>query len=241
VPGKESITVDVSIAELVIEGLRRTKRNEIFRDKIPNDLVVFERTVPKDRPRNLSFEEYEKYIYKKVDGVSPVRDIIAASDVGELETLRILYIFFTLGFLKVKGQLRPLGPPPEEREKLLGRIQEYNEMYSFLYRYLLREVGPITENLTTIYLDEVRKTHGDILHSLAFDSEGRLNPDALVGFALEAGARAEARLVESLNELLYSLILAVRKTLGAEHEQRVMKVLRDIRGDVFVDEALTKP
>ena len=146
-PGKESITVDVSIAELVIEGLRRTRHNEIFRDKIPNDLVVFERTVPKDRPRNLNFEEYEKYIYKKVDGVSPVRDIIAASDVGELETLRILYIFFTLGFLKVKGQLRPLGPPPEEREKLLTLAQEYNEMYSFLYRYLLREVGPITENL----------------------------------------------------------------------------------------------
>ena len=239
-PGRESITVDVSIAELVIEGLRRTRRNEIFRDKIPNDLVVFERTVPKDRPRGLNFEEYEKYIYKKVDGVSPVRDIIAASDVGELETLRILYIFFTLGFLKVKGQLRPLGPPPEEREKLLNLAQEYNEMYSFLYRYLLREVGPITENLTTIYLDEVRKTHGDIFHALGFDSEGRLGADPLIGYALEAGARAEARLVEALNELLYSLILAVRKTLGSEHEQRVMRVLRDIRGDIFVDEALAK-
>ena len=73
------------------------------------------------------------------------------------------------------------------------------------------------------------------------DSEGRLNGETLVGYALEAGSRAESRLIESLNELLYSLILAVRKTLGAEHEQRVMRVLRDIRGDIFVDEALSKP
>lgn len=232
-PASESITVDVSIAELVLEGLRRTKRVEIFHDKIPNDLVVFERSMPKDRPRNLFFEEHEKYIFKKVDGITPVRDLVAGSDIGPAETLRVLYIFFTLGFLKVKGQLRPLGPLPEERERLMAVIAEYNEMYGFLYRYLLREVGPITDNLAKIYLDEVRKSYGDVLRGLDFDGEGRLPADKLAAQAQELPERSEARLVETLNELLYALLLAVRKTLGAEHEQKVMRVLKDIRGDAF--------
>ncbi len=239
-PSTESITVDVPVAELILAGLRKTARIEVFKDKIPNDLVVFERCVPKDRPKGLNFEEFEKYIYKKVDGAASVRDLVASSDIGELETLRILYIFFTLGYLKVKGQLRPLGPPPEERERLAATVNDYNEMYGFLYRYLLREVGPIADNLSKMYLDEVRKTHGDVLRQLMFDSEGRLDPQKLAAQAQELAERQESRLLETLNELLYALLLAVRKTLGAEHEQRVMKVLKDIRGDAFAGAAVNR-
>lgn len=240
-PSSETITVEVPVAELILEGLRRTTRIEIFREKIPGDLVVFERCVPKDRPKGLNFEDYEKYVYKKVDGAASVGDIIAGSDVGESETLRILYIFFTLGFLKVKGQLRPLGPPPEERERLVGIINEYNEMYAFLYRYLLREVGPIADNLSRMYLDEVRRTHGDTLRQLQFDSEGRLDAQKLASQAQELPERIEGRLLESLNELLYALLLAVRKTLGADHEQRAMRVLKDIRGDAFAAATVAPP
>ena len=106
-----------------------------------------------------------------------------------------------------------------------------------LYRYLLREVGPITDNLAKIYLDEVRKSYGDVLRGLDFDGEGCLPADKLAAQAQELPERSEARLVETLNELLYALLLAVRKTLGAEHEQKVMRVLKDIRGDAFATQS----
>ncbi len=40
-------------------------------------------------------------------------------------------------------------------------------------------------------------------------------------------------LVNGLNEYLYSAVLAVRKTLGEDHERRVLETLKSTRADLF--------
>ena len=42
-----------------------------------------------------------------------------------------------------------------------------------------------------------------------------------------------AALVDALNEYLYSALLAIRRTLGTEHEQKVLQTLRSTRKDLF--------
>jgi hypothetical protein len=39
-------------------------------------------------------------------------------------------------------------------------------------------------------------------------------------------------LVTSLNEFLYSSILAVKRTLGPEHESRIIESLKDVRPEL---------
>ena len=63
-------------------------------------------------------------------------------------------------------------------------------------------------------------------HSKKMDAGFRHAPGEFERICAES--RREV-LVSSLNEFLYSSILAVKRTLGPEHESRVIESLKDVR------------
>ncbi len=50
---------------------------------------------------------------------------------------------------------------------------------------------------------------------------------------MELQGDRSAILVQALNEYLYSALLAIRRTLGSDHESKVMQTLRSTRKDLF--------
>ena len=98
----ENITTSLTVPELLLDGLRRIQDPSLFQRRIPTRDVVFERVLPAHRPQGLHFEEYEKHVFKLVDGARSVQEICDLSEIGEFETLKTLYIFFCVGYLHVK-------------------------------------------------------------------------------------------------------------------------------------------
>lgn len=234
-PSKENITADVGISELIIEGIRRIKEPEVLLSKFPSRDVLLGRMDfgLKDRVR---LEPFEKHVLDLIDGQRTVSDICRDSEIGEHETIKVLYMLVSIGYIKVKGTrqetIRGTGEQVSAAE-LQAIIGNYNRMFSYLYRYMMREVGPIAEHVLNKYLLEIRDSNSSVLKNVILRKDGTLDESTISGNLnwIRSDLKKEA-LVSSLNEFLYSAILAVKRTLGPEHESHVIETLKDVRPGV---------
>ncbi len=229
----ENITTSLTVPELLLEGLRRVQDRRLFEQKFPTRDVIFERVQPAQRPQNLHFEEYEKHVFKLVDGERSVQEVVDLSEIGEFETLKTLFIFFTIGFLHVKRKKDRFAEEQKELKEAQALVKTYNEMFAFLYHYLLREVGPIAENILEKYLGKLKVSQPELYGRVTLRSNGSLSEERLLENFRELAPPRHSALVQGLNEYLYASLLAIRRTLGGDHERSVLETLKNTRGDLF--------
>ena len=89
-------------------------------------------------------------------------------------------------------------------------------------------IAQIAENVLEKYLSGLREQRKDVFAGVKLQKDGTLD-----GATLERNLNKfpeeerRPRLVDGLNELLYAELLAVKRTLGAEHEATLIQALRD--------------
>jgi hypothetical protein len=225
-PEKERITVDLDIMDLVLAGIRRIDANGRIQGRYPDGDLLLERTESASEP---SLESYEEHVLKLVDGERSVLDICGESEIGDNETLKVLYALLSTGLVRGKGKkVRTLDQDFVPEDSLHTVLNSFNQMYGFIFRYMVREVGPIAENVLEKYLAGLREARKEVLQGVKLQKDGTLD-----GAVLErnlnrlAEEQKRAQLVDSLNELLYAELLAVKRTLGAEHEAAIIRAFRD--------------
>src|SRR5207249_2484757 len=110
-----------------------------------------------------------------------------------------------------------------------GRIQSrYPEGDLLLERAPGGEVGPIAENVLEKYLGALRESRKDVFTGTKLLKDGTLDP-AVLERNLNRAPEDQQRplLVDALNELLYAELLAVKRTLGADHEASIIRALKE--------------
>ena len=103
-------------------------------------------------------------------------------------------------------------------------------MFTYIFSYMMKEVGPIAEHVLEKYLREVREANDLLLHKVTLTKDGTLSEEPLLrNVQMLSGKSQLEALVKGLNEFLYSGQLAVKRTLGADHEAIVIRRLNEIR------------
>jgi hypothetical protein len=224
-PDKERITLDLDINELVRAGLRRVDATGAIAARYPERALVVER-VPGEDP---ALESYESHVLGLVDGERSVLEICRESEIGDNETLKVLYSLLSTHVIRVKGKkVRALDQDFVPDEPLYALLDSFNQMYGFVFRYMVREVGPIAENVLEKYLGGLRDSRKEVFAGVRLQKDGTLDATALeVNLHRLPETERRALLVDALNELLYAELLAVKRTLGAEHEASIVRALRD--------------
>jgi len=234
-PSLENITADVSLSELLVEGIRRINDHRILLNKFPSRDVVIAR-MDFGLKHRAALEPFEKHVLDLIDARRTVEEICRDSEIGEPETFKVLYLLMCLGYIKVKGRREDSSPETSSdmnSDEIRSILTSYNRMFSYLYRYMMREVGPITEHVLSKYLLDIRDLNSSVFRNVALRKDGTLD-DATIEGNLQ-WVRADHKkelLLSSLNEFLYSTILAVKRTLGPEHESRVIETLKNIRPEL---------
>jgi len=92
------------------------------------------------------------------------------------------------------------------------------------------EVGPIAEIILEKYLKELKERPGSLFDRVRLRQDGSLDPGQIEA-NLERIAEDKRRdqLISALNELLYSELLAVKRTLGASHETHLIQLFREMQ------------
>ena len=225
-PEKERITVDLDVTELILVGIRRVDASGSIQGRYPEGMLVLDRG--SDPPPDL-LESYEQHVLSLVDGDLSVLEICKESEIGDNETLKVLYAFLATGIVKVKGRkVRALDQDFVPEDNLYSVLNSFNQMYCYVFKHMVREVGPIAENVLEKYLGTLRETRKDVLGGVKLLKDGSVDA-VMVERNLNKlpDEDRRARLVDALNELLYAELLAVKRTLGAEHEGNIIKAFRE--------------
>jgi hypothetical protein len=226
-PEKERITVDLDIQDLILVGLRRVDSGGRIQTRYPEGDTLIEKVAEAPAPTML--ESYEEHVVSLVDGERSVVDICRESEIGDNETLKVLYALLSTGALRVKGRkVRTLDQDFVPADTTFSVLDSFNQMYGHVFKYMVREVGPIAENVLEKYLNTLREGRKDVFAGVKLQKDGTLEVAAvernLNKFPEEA---RRGMLVDALNELLYAELLAVKRTLGAEHEAAIVRAFRD--------------
>ncbi len=204
------------ILDTVIEGIRNMKNtNLIIKAFSPADVVYFEGEL------NYSLEPYELHVLSLIDGIKSIEQICKESELSEIETMRVLYLLYSLGFVKKRVEKKEV-PPPEEFKKIIDR---YNQCFSFIYRSLYKEIGPIAENILEKYISDVKENLPESFKVVSLKKDGSLNLEQIIpkaSFGVE-------EFVQKLDEFLIAMIYAVKRTLGQRYESYIVKTINEIR------------
>ena len=230
-PRREKITFELDVDELVIEGIRRSDGVGATRDPlVDNEAVLVRGKIDPVVP----LEPHEKHVLQLTDGKRTVAEICQESEIGEAETKKVLHCFLSVGVLQSLGRKRaPLEAQAAETNDFTAIVELYNEMFRRLFRHMSEEVGPIAEIILEKYLKELKERPGSLFERVRLAQDGALDP-AQIERNLQRLPALQQRdqLISSLNELLYSELLAVKRTLGASHESRLIQLFREMRGEV---------
>lgn len=221
-PQKEKVTVSFDALTLVLEGLRRIDPEGALKGRYPDPGLILECAKDVDLS---NLEPFERHILAVVDGHRSVAEICRESEIGDGETQKTLYALFCAGFMRVRGRkLRPVGEV--SRDVSEQALMAYNSMYAYIYRYLLREIGPEADATLQGAVSELHPV-GGIIASCQVTKGGIIDPQPLL-LALSDVPEAERsmQLTNALNEVLYAMLFAVRKSIGADHEANILKALR---------------
>jgi hypothetical protein len=232
-PPIEWILVDLDLLEVLLEALRGIEEESLLSTRLPDRGVVFEHFTWSEGGEAPPLLPHERYVLSLVNGRRSVGEIEKLSELGDHATRKTLAIMFLIGCVRHRRDETVEGAPvPSERSGTDVRsvIRAYNEMFAFIYSYMIKEVGPIAEHVLDKYLREVREAHQALFNRIGLGKEGMLDEEALArNIHLLRGANRVDVLVRGLNEFLYSGQLAVKRTLGAEHEAVVVRRLNEIR------------
>ena len=196
---------------------------------------------------------HESYVMSLADGTRPVSEICFLSEMGEMETLRILALLARAGCLVGAGAeaaradtaspatapprasleaalAAPDLPPGDSSSELRGIVRIYNDLFAIVVGHVIKEVGPIAEQLLDKHLREVRELHAGLLARAGGGRDGSLSEDVLVrNVNLIKQPNRRDLLVRALGDYLQALLAAVRRLLGPEHEAAVLRRLKDAR------------
>ncbi|HEV7500480.1 MAG TPA: DUF4388 domain-containing protein, partial [Vicinamibacteria bacterium] len=224
-PEKERITVDLDIQDLILAGLRRVDAGGRVQARFPEGDAVLERATP-DVPAAL--EPYEIHVLKLIDAERSVLDICRESEIGDNETLKTLYSLLSTGVARVKGRkVVTLDQDFVPVDTIYSVLDSFNQMYEHIFKYMVREVGPIAENVLEKYLGTLRDGRKEVFGGVKLQKDGTLDI-SVIERNLNKFPEEQRRslLVDGLNELLYAELLAIKRTLGAEHEAAIVKALK---------------
>jgi len=240
---KENIVLDMDLLSVIVEGMRRFESRSFMEKKfadIEELYVTDSRTMTQ-----LDLKPYEIHVFDLVRRGPHVKDILKWSELLEFDTLRLLYLFLIIEIISPQKNTKPgekPGKSPGKETWTEGRginastfnsfeeaLRYYNMKYEIIYKVMLKEIGPISLSL-------LLKAVEDIMENLpAYFQKIQLNPDGTINEELILKSlwyhdfdEHIGEFLRGLEEILYTEIYAVKKHLGVEYEQQVLKWINGI-------------
>lgn len=217
----------ISTPTLVREGISRTACSERLLSYLPpeNIEVCLGSPVLLDR---LGLTAPERYLLNLVKKRVLLKDIYAESALGPKATQKMIAAFLLLDMIAPSGDRATETPSSRLSSLDLTKLlADFNERCSFIYKYMAKEIGPVASSVLEKCLEETKVHLPAVFAPVQLGRDGRLSTRPLIkNSLLRSTANSQQDLLRGLNEILVAEVLAVKKTLGDEHESQLIKSLR---------------
>ncbi|UCH92853.1 MAG: DUF4388 domain-containing protein [Candidatus Aminicenantes bacterium] len=236
----ENIVLDMDILSVIVEGMRRFNSKTFLEKKfagIEHLYVIDSKTMTQ-----LDLKPYEIHVFDLVRKVTSLKDILRQSELLEFDTLKLLYLFLILEIISPQKSTEEskVSPGKETAKEVKGinastfnsfeeAIRYYNMKYEIIYKVMLKEIGPISLSLLLKAVEDIMDNLPSYLQKIQLNPDGSINEELVLksvwyyDFDEHIG-----EFLRGLEEILYTEIYAVKKHLGVEYEQQVLKWINGI-------------
>jgi len=222
-----NVLIRLSTPEVVNQGISKIKNIGQFKKYYPDKKVLVK--IQKN-PQPLPWlSEPAKYLLNLLKTPMTLEQLINLSQLGEEETYRLLFLFscfkiVNLSLSKTINRLQPASP-----QKLAQTIDLFIEKSSFILKYLSKEIGPVATSIIQKSISECKSFLPTIFSDVEIDESGQI----IFGRVFKSGIayaspELQAQVIDGLNELFLTQLLAVKRTLGDDHEIRLVEALQSL-------------
>lgn len=233
----ENIVMDMDIIGLIVEGMRGFKSKEFLEKhfKSIDYLYVGNAKIL----AQMDLKPYEQHVFDLVRRNAMLGDIIKNSELLEFDTLRLLYLFLVVEAISTeqKKQMEETEPSSLE-EDVVGAttftsfeeaLKHYNMKYELIYKTLSKEIGPIALSILLKAIEDILENLPSYFQKIQLTPDGRIDEDTVLKLVwYQDFDRAIGDFLRGLEEILYTEIYAVKKHLGMDYEQQVLKWINGI-------------
>ncbi len=234
----ENIVLDFDLLDLIVWGIRHFKSETYLKKRFESIKYLY--VCNPDRLTELNLKPYEIHVFDLVKRFSKLEEIIDRSELLEFDTLRLLYLFLTLEVISLKrGLIKDTAPEPSlgfnyvvgasSFSSFKEALKHYNLKYELIYKMLTKEIGPVALSILYRAIEDIHENLPAYLQNIELTPDGRL-PEDTISKALwyHDFSKNVGEFLRGLEEILYAEIFAVKRHLGVEHEQQVLKWLNGI-------------
>lgn len=168
-PVDEDIVLNLSTADIILEGTRRMDDFEAIRRSLGDPTrVIYHSENPLLLYQKISLTPQEGFVLSRVDGMSTVADIAAISPLGEEETLRCVYGLVSAGVLDVTAPTAAVSPEVQ-RERVEIPMPEAAPLDREAEK-VQEEAGPTAEEKAIF--DDITARHASLASATHYDLLG---------------------------------------------------------------------
>jgi hypothetical protein len=214
---------------VILEGIRKITRVDDFNRFLPKEKNLILRQTPSYASK-INLRPAEIYLWNLLQTPKTFGQLLAESWLGPTETRKTILalsclqlIDFTTDGLELEnnGQINSA-----DLEKSLAA---FNEKCAFIYKYIAKQLGPVAFNLIEKCYRETQEYLDPIFLNLEIKPDGRFEPRAMLRFSLnELSLKERKALLRGFDEILMAELFLVKKNLGNQQEEILVKSLKKI-------------
>ena len=231
----ENIILDMDIVSMIVEGMRDFRQKRYLSKKFKDIKCLYINKAAILPISQMNLKPYEVHVLDLLKREPDVEKILDTSELLEYDTMRILYLFLILEIVTTeKADKKPVLQDMEENvmspstfKSFEEALKYYNMKYEMIYKILSKEIGPISLSVLIKAVEDIVENLPSYLQKVKFRSNGCLNEDVVLksvwyhDFDENIG-----EFLRGLEEILYAEMYVVKKHLGVEYEQQILKWIK---------------
>lgn len=237
----ENIVLDEGIQSVIIGGMRRFDNEKLLYKRLKDLHQVY--VYKPDSIERAALKPHEIHVLDLVGGESQVKEIIKKSELLKFDTLRVLFTLLVLEALstekvdipprrRFKHQPADRSSSPEHDAMIPGSsfmsfdeaLGYFNMKYEMIYKILSKEIGPIALSILSKAIEDISEKLPFFMKKVTLDSDGCVKKNPILKSVWYYDVdRYIGEFVKGLEEILYAEIYAVKKHLGIDYEQQILK------------------
>lgn len=213
----------------IYEGIRHMQNETLLKSLAPDESKTVERGFP-DSPENITLSAPERYVLSLINKPQGLKHIYRMSELGYRETQRIILALINLDFLgytqRSKSDRKSVEIPKSEIYRIL---ELFNEKCSFIFKYISKEIGPVALNILEKCLEDTKPSLSPIFEKARLGPDGKVETNSILKGCISLSREEfKIQVLNGLNDILVAEVLAVKRTLGNEHESSLVQHLKKI-------------
>jgi hypothetical protein len=231
-PTEERIKLDVSIPNLILEGLRQAEKNISMEQHLPEgSQILHQLAADWDEFGETHLIPEEKNVLSQVTSGMTVDEVCKECSLPGQDARQILFRLLSAGLLRIskgKGDYSDTVKI-DDAPRLTDRIEQCNIIFRLITEYVRAAIGDRVHVILGAFFRGIDHGQEILFEHVSLEADGSLSPrQLLVNLSEYLPEERESILVRGLNELLYFQLFAVRNNLGPEQEQQVIGALREM-------------